>query len=228
MSLAVALVVLPAACSSSEAPSGAVPSAAPSPGSSTTGSPGAVLSVDGGTTGDGDAPPADAGVDAADGSDGGSEGPRDGSNDGGADDAPTPDDGIPTDGAALFAYLQTGAYRRWAGESAVFPTRAPHGRGTRTYLNGLFLRSLAAGAASHPRGAASVKEIYAADRTTLRGWAVEVKVADASGEGEGWYWYEVLGTAPGTRPVADGVGEEICTGCHAAGDDFFAGTFPLR
>lgn len=134
---------------------------------------------------------------------------------------------VPTSGVDLFAWLQAGRYRGFAAESGVHASAGPHGGGVRTFLNDVLAESLAAGAAAHPTGAAAVKELYAADRTTLTGWAVEVKVQDESAGGQGWYWYEVFSTTDGSRPI-EGLGNPVCTGCHAQGRDYVRIPFPLQ
>ena len=141
---------------------------------------------------------------------------------------PGPDaDVVPTDASTLFAWLRAGRYRGFARESAVHATAGPHGGSVLTFVNAALAQSLAAGNASHPAGAAAVKELYAADRTTLTGWAVEVKTQTDSAGGQGWYWYEVFSTTDGANPIA-GNGHPGCTGCHALGADHVRIPFPLQ
>lgn len=59
-------------------------------------------------------------------------------------------------------------------------------------------------------GAASVKELYKADGTTLDGVAISLKVKAGTG-GDSWYWYEKIGTSV----VANSAGNTTCTGCHS-------------
>lgn len=134
---------------------------------------------------------------------------------------------VPTSSAELFAYVQSGVYRAFAAESGVHPSAGPHGGSVRTFVNDVLAGSLAAGGATHPAGAAAVKELYAADRTTLTGWAVEVKAAPDSDGGRGWYWYEVFSTSDGSRPI-EGFGNASCTGCHAQGLDYVRIPYPLQ
>ena len=48
--------------------------------------------------------------------------------------------------------------------------------------------SLAAGAQTHPKGAASVKEMF--DKNgALQGWAVMLKTSSGA-SGDDWFWYE--------------------------------------
>jgi hypothetical protein len=132
---------------------------------------------------------------------------------------------VPTTRAELFKFLQSGAYRMFARESAVHPSGGPHGR-VRTYLNPILESSLKAENEAHPVKAAAVKELYSGDR--LFGWAVSVKTEPDSAEGDGWYWYEVFSTSDGSRPAADGNGVSLCTGCHAGGTDYVTIPYPLQ
>lgn len=139
----------------------------------------------------------------------------------------TPSDGsVPASPDALFAFLQSRAYTTFAAESEVRPTSAPHMSLVRTFLNPTLEASLAAGAGSHPVGAAAVKELYDS-RGELAGWAAMVKIADSDGsDGAAWYWYEVFSPTTGS-PTIEGVGNTVCTGCHASGADFVRIPFPL-
>ena len=136
---------------------------------------------------------------------------------------------IPTESGPLLTWLQTGGYQQWQAESARHRSSGPHTANVRSFFNQILLDSLTAGGAVHPRGAAVVKELYGSG-TTVRGWAVEVKVADDSDGGRGWYWYERIGTSV----FADGTGETGCTGCHSqnfgsfVSKDFVLSRFPLQ
>lgn len=136
-------------------------------------------------------------------------------------------DRVPASSAELFAWLQAGRYRAFAAESAVHTSAGPHGGSVRTYVNAVLEASLGSGNATHPAGSAAVKELFAPDRSTLTGWAVEVKLQDDSDGGRGWYWYEVFSTTDGSRPI-EGVGSAACTGCHAQGRDYVRIPFPLQ
>jgi hypothetical protein len=144
---------------------------------------------------------------------------------GGAGDAPdaaAPDAAAPATGsaqlppqghAALEAWLATGQYKSWICETAISNKRlnGAHGR-HRICSNRLLIDSLDG---PYPIGAASVKEMYAADDRP-NGYAVGVKVTPGLDEAS-WYWYERTGTSPTSSPVADGVGVKICgMECHAA------------
>jgi len=148
-----------------------------------------------------------------------------------ADATPTPGDAlaeieIPVEPAALQAWLAAGEYRDLPAESARHPSTGPHGGGVRTFVTPSLAASLATPGGEHPRGAAAVKELY--DGEELAGWAVSVKLGDASDGGDGWYWYEVFSTDPGAAPDYQGVGLPLCKNCHAAGDDFVLIPFPLQ
>lgn len=55
-----------------------------------------------------------------------------------------------------------------------------------------------------------------------------VKTQAESDGGDGFYWYEVFSATDPSAVVADGQGELICPGCHAAGLDLTLSRFPLR
>lgn len=102
---------------------------------------------------------------------------------------------------------------------------SPHGKNricSNTLLSGN-------GAGEYPVNAASVKELFADDGTTIVGYAV-ARHTSAGAADTAWYWYERV---PADHPaphdangvVADGPGDmgpakTICVGCHtAAGSD---------
>ncbi|MCG5056079.1 MAG: hypothetical protein KA712_24265 [Myxococcales bacterium] len=121
---------------------------------------------------------------------------------------------VPSEKAALIAYLQSGAYETLPAEPAAHPSTGPHFGLVRTFFNQALADSLAQGNSVHPVGAAAVKELFR-QGSTVRGWAVMVKVAEGSGGGS-WYWYEGI---DGTEFAAS-TGAGLCTGCHGAGRDF--------
>jgi hypothetical protein len=130
----------------------------------------------------------------------------------------TPAGAVPTTSSELRAWLEAGMYKGWTAESGIHPSAGPHGATVRTYLNDIVLQSLAAGNASHPAGAALVKELYYGG-DTVQLWAVEVKVQDDSAGGDGWYWWE---------GSISGFGNRTCTGCHSAGRDYVLTPYPLQ
>ena len=133
---------------------------------------------------------------------------------------------VPSDPNALLAYLRSGEYQVFARESAPHPSTGPHGGRVLTYVNGLLAASLDAGAAEHPRCAASVKELFLGE-DEVSGWAVFVKTQDASQSGRGYYWLEVTRTEA-TRADYEGDGIGVCVGCHSAGRDYFRAPWPLQ
>ena len=127
-------------------------------------------------------------------------------------------------GAELQEWLAAGGYQDLPGESQIHESSGPHGR-VRSFLSVGLEESLAAGG-EHPRGVASIKELYDGDR--LNGWAVSVKIDDDSADGEGWYWYEVFDTAPDATPWVDGTGADHCADCHGSGRDYIRLPYPLE
>jgi hypothetical protein len=129
----------------------------------------------------------------------------------------------PTSGGLLVQWLEAGSYFGWAAESAPHPSAGPHFGTVHVFVNDRLLGSLESGQASHPAGAATVKELYGSGNAVL-GWSVMVKVEGDSDEGRGWYWFERFN---GTN-FANGRGVAGCTGCHSAGRDFVQTEFPLQ
>lgn len=120
-------------------------------------------------------------------------------------------------------WLAAGSYLGWAAESAPHASSGPHFGTVRVFVNDRLFDSFAAGLPAHPAGAATVKELYG-NGSELMGWSVMVKVEDDSDGGRGWYWFERFNTTE----FANGRGVRLCTGCHAAGQDFIRIPFPLR
>ncbi len=147
-------------------------------------------------------------------------------------DTPSVQSAIPTDTAALFRFLKDGGYKEFpAKESAVHASRGPHakfGWPVRVFLDAKMEGSLKAGNASHPVGAAIVKEMYNEKGDQLMGWAVMVKTDADSAGGKGWFWYETTNTRDAAKVVASGNGVPGCFGCHSVGADFVLTSFPLQ
>lgn len=146
-----------------------------------------------------------------------------------AGDAQTP----PTGGAAIEAWLRTGAYERWHCEAQMHGPRSPsiHGLG-RICVNDA-LADAAASARAWPEGASAVEELFhrATDKAPV-GFAVYVKTGPDAEDDGGWYWYSRVPADTtrvahdGSGIVAAGFGNEPsahtgCVTCHAA-----AGTDP--
>jgi hypothetical protein len=143
-------------------------------------------------------------------------------------DMPSSNEFVPTSPDTLRRYLDDKLYEQLPFSNAeVLRSSGPHGF-QRTFMNTLLAESLEEGATQHPAGAAAIKALYGQDKTTLKGWAVQVKVQDDSDAGRGWYWYEILDLRDGAAPVADGNDEPLCINCHVAGADFIRSPFPLE
>lgn len=146
---------------------------------------------------------------------------------GGGASAQTPPEGAD----AVEAWLAKGDYKSWSCEAAVHASRDPSPHGFNRICSNDLISANATGTGNWPKGAAAVKELYAAvgDGTPV-GYAVYLKKDADSADGANWYWYERVpldSTAPHDAKgvVADGTGDSgpaknICVGCHlAAGSD---------
>jgi hypothetical protein len=125
---------------------------------------------------------------------------------------------VPADPAELRAWLQAFSYRGWTPQTDIRAT-GEHG-GERLYFNDVLTRSMRAGAAEHPLGSAAVRELYAGDLRTLKGFALMHKTAPSGTIGEGWFWYEILGTTAEAEPSVAEPAARACVGCHAHAVDF--------
>jgi hypothetical protein len=123
---------------------------------------------------------------------------------------------------AITAWLATGNYKGtgWKCEAAGHDARSPSPHMRNRICNNTKLTQTASGL--YPVGAASVKELLAADGgTQIVGYAIGLKLTAGTSTGAGWYWYEKMGAV-----VANGRGDKagnettLCTGCHqGAGSD---------
>jgi hypothetical protein len=135
---------------------------------------------------------------------------------------------VPTEPAVLFKYLQDKAYLGLESKnSAVFASDGPHGF-QRTYMNSALAEARATNKQLYPAGVAAIKELYKNDKTTLKGWAVQVKVDEDSAAGQGWYWYEILDAQDGSNPDYAGRGVSLCVNCHVSGNDYIRSPNPLE
>ena len=125
---------------------------------------------------------------------------------------------VPADAAAMAEWLQSFVYRRWPPQTEIRAT-GEHG-GERLYFNDALAASMRAGASEHPIGSAAVRELYAADLRTLKGFAVMHKTGPSGPVGEGWYWYEVFSATAQAEPTVAGPAARGCVGCHAHAVDF--------
>jgi hypothetical protein len=128
---------------------------------------------------------------------------------------------------AVEAWLKKGSYRSWHCEGEAHPFRPPSPHGFNRICSNDLLSAAAKEDGDFAKGAAAVKELYAAaDDEQPVGYAVYLKTGDDSAGGANWYWYERV---PLDHPaphdefgvVADGMGDTgpaktICVGCHAA------------
>jgi Cytochrome P460 len=125
----------------------------------------------------------------------------------------------PMGAAAVEAWLKKGSYRDWQCESEPHAFRAPSPHGFNRICSNDLISDNTKSSADWPKGAAAVKELYAAaDDQEPVGYAVYLKTAADSAGGANWYWYERV---PSIGVVADGMGDDgpaksICVGCHAA------------
>lgn len=129
---------------------------------------------------------------------------------------------VPTTLGELQTYLAEEQYLELPAESALHESSGPHFGQVRTYLTPSLLDSLESGAAEHPVGAAAIKELYG-NTQEPRGHAVMVKISSGRGP-ETWYYFEEYQGSV----IADGVDASLCSGCHAAGEDFVLTPFPLQ
>ena len=119
----------------------------------------------------------------------------------------------------IFGWLQKKGYKDYKAESAVHPSSsgaAVHGD-VRTFVNDKLDASMRADNAGHLVGSWR-SELYKDGE--MYGWAAAVKTRDDDGKGNGWYWYEVISKDDGSKPVAASLGNTMCVGCHAAGNDY--------
>jgi hypothetical protein len=129
--------------------------------------------------------------------------------------------------SAVEAWLKTGSYQAWHCEKTPHEFREPSPHGFNRICSNHLISADAKGKGDWPKGAAAVKELYAAaDDKDPVGYAVYLKTEDDSADGANWYWYERVPLdhpAPHDKDgvVADGMGDSgpaktICVGCHAA------------
>ncbi|MCO4760188.1 MAG: hypothetical protein KC502_01710 [Myxococcales bacterium] len=128
---------------------------------------------------------------------------------------------VPPADKTVLSWLQAKHYTKWQGESKVHKSTGPH-EYTRTWVNPVLAKSLAAKAKSHPPGSIAVKELRAGLNSPLKGWAFLIKPVGGSGK---WYFYESLAT-DGSGTIYDN--PSFCVGCHKSGNDHFMSPWPLQ
>lgn len=122
--------------------------------------------------------------------------------------------GLDTSEEGITAFVRDGLYRDWLAEPAPRDSVRSHGPKVRVFFNDVLAESMRAGNATHPAGSITVKELYASDGKTLRGHALDVKVAEGTGK-DTWVFYEGFG--PGYDDNYYGRAHATCHGCHADG-----------
>jgi hypothetical protein len=122
--------------------------------------------------------------------------------------------GLDTSEAGITAFVRDGLYREWLAEPAPRDSVRSHGPKVRVFFNDVLAGSMRAGNATHPVGSITVKELYESDGKTLRGHALDVKVAEGTGK-DTWVFYEGFG--PGYDDNYYGRAHSTCHGCHADG-----------
>ncbi len=128
-----------------------------------------------------------------------------------AGDAQTPPQGSSD---AILAWLEAGSYKGagWTCEAAAHPGRGNSPHGANRICNNTLLTTTAA-PADYPFGAASVKELFAADNTTVVGYATGLKLEDGPSNGSKWYWFVMNGaTMFNGKGMANNA--DVCSGCH--------------
>ncbi len=130
---------------------------------------------------------------------------------------------LDTSEAGITAFVREGRYKDWLAEPTIHDTRAPHGSKVRVFFNESVAGSLRAGNATHPVGSILVKELYEDDEKTLKGHALNVKIAEGTGK-DTWIFYE--GFTPDYSNNYYGRGHSTCHGCHASGMDYVTSPVP--
>jgi hypothetical protein len=130
---------------------------------------------------------------------------------------------LDTSEEGITAFVRDGRYKEWLAEPSVHETRAPHGSKVRVFFNDTVTRSLRDGNATHPVGSILVKELFKDDGKTLRGHALDVKIAEGTGK-DTWIFYEGFG--PDYSNNYYGRGHATCHGCHEAGKDYVTTPLP--
>lgn len=132
----------------------------------------------------------------------------------------------PDEEQALVAFLNAKHYAGWAKEPDFHASAGPHGDGVRVYYSPKAAVTVKRGATTLPAGAATVKELTSGG--SLYGYAVWVKVQDASDAGNGFFWYERIAQGGGVFSVyGNARGSGDCVGCHSAGKDYNLSTMPF-
>lgn len=133
----------------------------------------------------------------------------------------------PAEAGALLAFLTAKQYAGWAKEGAYHASTGPHGDAVKVFYSPKAAAAVKAGAATLPMGAATVKELTSGG--SLYGFAVWVKVQDATDGGKGYFWYEIIRNGPGKDTIyGNALGSDDCVGCHQAGKDYNLSILPFE
>ena len=131
---------------------------------------------------------------------------------------------LDTSEAGITAFVRDGRYTTWLAEPAPRNSVRSHGPKVRVFFNDVLAESMRAGNATHPLGSITVKELYDSEGKTLRGHALDVKVAEGAGK-DTWIFFEGLGPDYGDNYY--GRGHSTCHGCHEdSGRDYVATPLP--
>jgi hypothetical protein len=133
----------------------------------------------------------------------------------------------PDEEQTLVMFLNAKEYSGWAKEADYHKSSGPHGDAVRVYYSPKASQALTVGAPTFPAGAAAVKELTSGG--SLYGWAVWVKVQDATDNGNGFYWYELIHQGGGQDSIyGNARGSGDCVGCHMTGKDYDLSTLPFQ
>ena len=120
-------------------------------------------------------------------------------------------------------FVLSQAYSQWTAQPSVQAAtgNSPHGA-ARVFFNDTLVQALQSNTTIMPKGSIVVKEIYEADLTTLKGFALDAKIKDGEGPNT-WIFYE--GFTPNHNNY-HGIGLSTCTGCHSTGTDYLRTLLP--
>ena len=133
----------------------------------------------------------------------------------------------PAEKVMLMNWLNGGYYTSWYSESKVHASTGPH-TDVKVFYNSILEASMKAGNKNHPVGATAVKE--QSEGGTHYGWSVSIKLQEESAYGDGWYWFESVDKTDISMVPFEGVGHQLCTGCHVrpGNKDLILSGFPLK
>lgn len=128
---------------------------------------------------------------------------------------------------ALLAFIAGKQYVGWAHEADYHVSAGPHGDHVKVFYSPKAAAALTAKAGTFPAGAAAIKELSSG--FSVYGYAVWVKVQDATDNGNGFFWYEIIHQGGGQDSIyGNARGSGDCVGCHSAGKDYDLSTEPFQ